>query len=44
MTSSYYRRENAPEVVNSFPIDIYEIKQHWHKLLEERFAAFFRRA
>jgi hypothetical protein len=44
MTTDYCRRENAPQVMNSFQNDIYEVKQYCHKLLEERFADFLLRA
>jgi len=44
MTTNYRRLENAPHLVNSFQNDIYEMKQHCHKLLEGRFAAFLLRS
>jgi len=44
MITNCCRLENAPQVVNNFQNDIYEMKQFWYKRLEERFAAFLRRS
>jgi len=41
MITNCCRLEKAPQVVNIFQNDIYEMKQHWHTLLEEHFAALF---